>query len=111
MYWQVQQNWCVLQSGVLLHSLLSLVQSIQTMIWRFNLILSFGALEGKKKASDNFSGPVKCLNLGQIHCSNCATKAVQFLAVTMGEIWKIFLELVMDVAHLCKGIRKMFQRV
>lgn len=108
----MQQNWCVLQSEVLLHSLLSLVQStyIQTMIWRFNLILSFEGKK-KKKASANFSGTVKCLNLGQVRCSNCATEAVQFLAVTMGEIWKIFPELVMDVAHLCKGIRKMFQRV
>jgi len=35
-----------------------------------------------------------------------ATEAVQLLTVTTGENWKIFTELIMDVSHLSKGLRK-----
>lgn len=64
-----------------------------------------------EEALDNSGGPVKCLKLGQLYCSSCATEAVQLLAVAMGGVWKVFPELAMDVAHLCKELRKVFQRV
>ena len=64
-----------------------------------------------KEVLDNFCGPVKCLKLGQLCCSSCATEAIQLLAVAMEGIWKVFPELAMDVAHLSKGLRKVCQRV
>lgn len=51
------------------------------------------------------------MKLRHLHCSSCATEVVQLIAVAMGGIWEVFPQLAMGAAHLCKGLRRVFQRV